>query len=411
MDLFKQYRGLRRELYILFIGRIMTNMGAMIWPVFTLILSQKMGFSAGTIAIYMLVYTLVALPMSMIGGKLADHFNKRNIIIICDLISVAGFLYCGFHELTVKAIVIFSVAGILQSAEGPSYDALVADFTLPEDRERAYSLSYFGNNLGLILSPTIGGLLFKSHLNLAFIINGCSILSSTVLIFFFIKDLHRETAPQSPAAASYENEIDDKISGVAYIKENRVLRLYALALLFNSVVYSMYTYLMPLDLGLAHGENGSVIFGSMTSLNGLVVVLFTGFITRYFVRIRDIDKMVVGEGLELLGYLIFIVFLRNIPLCYVAMTVFTLGEIFNTLGTSPFLSKRIPASHRGRIIATTSVIASLGSSLLANVVGRSHDIWGMAAAWGIVVALGLAKIGTVTAMKRYDKADYPKFYE
>ncbi len=34
--MFGQYRGMRRELYILFWGKAATNMGAMIWPRFFL---------------------------------------------------------------------------------------------------------------------------------------------------------------------------------------------------------------------------------------------------------------------------------------------------------------------------------------------------------------------------------------
>ena len=46
MKLLNQYRGLRREIYILAFGRTVTNLGSMIWPVMTLLLSQKLGFSA-----------------------------------------------------------------------------------------------------------------------------------------------------------------------------------------------------------------------------------------------------------------------------------------------------------------------------------------------------------------------------
>ncbi len=77
LDILSEYKGLRRELYILFIGRMMTNMGSMIWPMFTLILSKKLGLSAGTIATYMLIFSIVALPMNLIGGKLADKYSKR----------------------------------------------------------------------------------------------------------------------------------------------------------------------------------------------------------------------------------------------------------------------------------------------------------------------------------------------
>ena len=73
--------------------------------------------------------------------------------------------------------------------ENPSYDALVADLSSSNDRERAYSLIYLGLNLGLILAPTIGGMLFENYLNLAFVIDGLTTLSSTILIFLFIKDI------------------------------------------------------------------------------------------------------------------------------------------------------------------------------------------------------------------------------
>lgn len=46
--------------------------------------------------------------------------------------------------------------------EGPSYDALVADLSDSESREKAYSLQYLGMNLGLVLSPTIAGFYLKT---------------------------------------------------------------------------------------------------------------------------------------------------------------------------------------------------------------------------------------------------------
>ncbi len=36
MHFFSQYRGLRRENYVLFFGRIVTNMGSMVWPMLTI---------------------------------------------------------------------------------------------------------------------------------------------------------------------------------------------------------------------------------------------------------------------------------------------------------------------------------------------------------------------------------------
>lgn len=403
--MFSQYKGLRKELYILFIGRIMTNMGAMIWPMFTLILNRKLGLNAMVIAACMVIFSLVNLPVSLIGGKLADKLNKKNIIVVCDLVSIASFIYCAIVPVTITSIAIFAVASLFQTIEWPSYDALVADFSTSKDRERAYSLSYLGTNLGLVLSPTLAGFLFENHLNLAFLINGISIALSTILIFFRIRDVHRET-DDSPASG-YEADLDSKVSALSYIGHSRVVLLFIIAAALSNGVYSMYSYLMPLDMGITYAERGSVLFGSMSSTNCIVVVTCTALITRLFRKIMESGKMLIGEGLILAGYLLFLLFIRQPIMCFVAITVFTFGEIFNTLSSSPFLTRRIPASHRGRIIAVMNVVCGLSSSAIQLAVGWIYDKAGSPTAWTTVIGIGIAEILIVAIMAAFDRKDYP----
>ena len=409
MNLLSEYRGLRRELYILFIGRMMTNMGSMIWPMFTLILSKKLGLSAGTIATYMLIFSLVALPMNLIGGKLADKYSKKNIIVICDLISIGSYIYCSLVEINFNSILIFAVASLFQTIEWPSYDALVADFTTGADRERAYSLSYLGSNLGLVLSPSIGGILFNDHLNLAFLINGISIAFSTLLIFFFIKDIHKETDDSS--AGIYEQDIASDASPFKFIFSHKVILIYIAACIFANTVYEMWDYLMPLDMGIVHGDRGAVLYGTMTSLNCIEVVLLTAVITKLFKKVRNTQKMIAAESLILFGYLIFMIFVKNIFMCYLSIFIFTIGEIFNTLASSPFLTRRIPASHRGRIMSIQGVFVSVGGALLRNLIGSIYDGRGSMVAWISVLIFGSIEIGLLILMKHLDRKEYKELYK
>lgn len=64
-------------MYVFFFARIVTNMGGFIWPLLTLILSRKMGYSASAIAIISGVVGLIFIPAQIIGGKLADKFNRK----------------------------------------------------------------------------------------------------------------------------------------------------------------------------------------------------------------------------------------------------------------------------------------------------------------------------------------------
>ena len=407
--MFSQYRGLGKELYILFIGRIMTNMGAMIWPMFTLILNQKLGMNATTIAACVIIFGMVNLPVSLIGGKLADKLNKKNIIVVCDLVSIASFIYCAIVPVTIASIAIFALASLFQTIEWPSYDALVADFSTSKDRERAYSLSYLGTNLGLVLSPTIAGILFNNHLNLAFLINGISIALSTALIFFKIKDVHRET--DESEASGYEAELDSKVSAFSLIGRNRVILLFILASALANGVYAMYGYLMPLDMGNTYAEQGSVLFGSMSSVNCIVVVTCTALITKVFRKIRECGKMLIGEGLIITGYLLLLLFIRQPWMCFVAITIFTFGEIFNTLSSSPFLTRRIPASHRGRILSVMNVVCGISSSGIQLLIGSLYNRSGSSAAWTTIIAIGLAEMLIISIMAGFDRKDYPDLYK
>lgn len=64
--MFGQYRGMRRELYILFWGKAATNMGAMIWPMLTLILSNKLGMNAQEIAKITIAMGVVQFPANLL---------------------------------------------------------------------------------------------------------------------------------------------------------------------------------------------------------------------------------------------------------------------------------------------------------------------------------------------------------
>lgn len=409
LGIFNEYKGLRRELYILFIGRVMTSLGTMIWPMFTLILSEKLGMSAESIAVYMLIYSIVSVPVNLLGGKLADRFNKRNIIIVCDCISILAYLYCAFVPLTTGSIVVFLVAALFQSVEWPCYDALVADFTASADRERAYSLSYLGMNLGLLLAPTIGGLLLKRYLNIAFLINGLAIALSTGLIFCFVKDVHREK-DDSPEA-EYEGEVNGKVSAISLVFKNPVVLLFIIASLMEMAVYEIWCYLMPLDMANVYGETGAVLFGTMNSVNCVVVVVFTAIVTRLFLRVSDTNKMFIGESLMVLSYVIFMFFVKSPYLCYAAIVVFTFGEIFNALSMTPFLTRRIPASHRGRIMSYVSVLNSLAGGSFKVIVGKIYDGNGSLPAWTLVSAVGAFQLIVLLMMKKKDRKLYPALYK
>lgn len=407
MTLFNQYRGLRREIYILFFGRMVTSLGSMVWPVMTMILSQKLGLSAAEISYYFVGSSIIMLPADIIGGRLADRFNKKWIILFCDSVSIICFLLNAAIPLGMGSILFFLLGGIFQSIEYPAYDALFADLSTTKDRERAYSLDYLGNNLGLVLAPTIAGLLFKNYLWLCFLISGISIAFSTLLIGFLVKDI--TPVEDNSEEATYQ-EKKDGASIFTILKENPMLILYLLCGTLYSGVYGQYNFIMPLDMGAVHGDAGAVIYGTVSSLNCITVVIFTPLITKLFAKMRDTGKMLAGRMLIFAGYMVFLLLLGHIPGYYLAMLIFTWGEIFNVLSEGPYVSSRIPASHRGRINGLMSVAYTAVTSGIDLAVGQLYDRAGSGWTWMLILAVTLLSAALTVILRKLDKKAYPKLY-
>ena len=407
MKLLNQYRGLRREIYILFFGRIVTNLGSMIWPVMTMILNRKLGFSAAEISYFFVGSGLIMLPATLIGGKLADRFNKKWMIVACDSVSILCFFSSAAIPLGIGTILLFVVAGVFQSIEYPAYDALFADLSTTKDRERAYSLMYLGGNLGLVLSPTIAGLLFKDYLWLSFLISGVSIACSTALIAFLIQDI--SPVEDTGEEAAYQ-EKKEGASAFAVLRENPLLILYLLCGTLYSAAYGQYSFIMPLDMATVHGDAGAVIFGTASSLNCITVVVFTPIITRVFAKMRETGKMVTGRLLVFGGYLLFLLLLGFIPGYYLAMLVFTWGEIFSTVAEGPYVSTRIPASHRGRINGLMSVVYGFVTGVVDVTVGQLYDRAGSTVTWALILGVILVSAAAAMLLKALDKKAYPKLY-
>ena len=407
MNILNQYRGLRREIYILFFGRIVTNLGSMIWPVMTMILNQKLGLSAAEISYFFVGSGIIMLPANLIGGKLADRFNKKWMIVCCDSVSIVCFLISAAIPLGMGTILLFVCAGVFQSIEYPAYDALFADLSATKDRERAYSLMYLGGNLGLVLSPTIAGLLFKNYLWLSFLISGVSIALSTVLNAVLIRDI---TPVEDTGEEAAYQEKKDGSSVFAILKENPLLLLYLLCGTLYAGAYGQYSFIMPLDMAAVHGDDGAVLFGTVSSLNCITVVIFTPLITRIFAKMRDTGKMLTGRLLVFGGYLVFLLLLGFVPGYYLAMLVFTWGEIFSTVAEGPYVSTRVPASHRGRINGLMSVAYMLVTGVIDLSVGQLYDRSGSVWAWALILAVTMGSAAAAVVLKNLDRKVYPKLY-
>lgn len=412
--LITQYGGLKKEIYILFIGKLVTAMGSFVWPMLTFFLTTKLGLDDGTSALLIATASVLSFPAALLGGKLADRFNRKNIIILFDCLTVSLYFLAAILPLSIGTAVILFLAGLFQTIETPAYDALNADYSTSNQREKAYSLSYLGFNLGYIVGASVAGMLFKNFLRLAFCINGLSVITSTILIFFFV---HKKNAvTEDPNAmqesySEYELPVDDKLSVLSVLKQRPVLIWMLLVGCIASLPSSLVGILLPLQLKESLGEAGATLYGYLNSVNGFVVIVFTPILTVLLRRITEIPKTIIGLLLFIGGVALFSLGTAAAVL-FVGMFVFTLGEVVTVLGSNPYASRRIPASHRGRVGGLSSVIHSIFSSLSQYLISfmliASGSNYGLL--WTVFILCGLVACVLYGFLYGPDKRTFPKLY-
>ena len=306
--------------------------------------------------------------------------------------------------LSYVSLIVFALGTLLQSMEWSSYTALIADLTPSDQREQAYSLNYLGTNLGMILSPTLAGILFQNHLPVMFVLQGTAIGISTLLIWLFLDE-----------SQTYENDnvyeqARESVSLWQVFKENRLVIFFVVLLALYFAVYNQYQYLLTLDMGSIHGEHGALIFGTVSSINCFTVVVCTPILTKLFSKWMDIRKVALGSMTVTAGYLMYLITRSFVPGYYLVMIVFTWGEILQSISMDSYVTRRVPSSHTGRIVALESVTQSIFMGVFQVAVGWIYDLSGAVPTWAVVIGTGVITTVLLAVLAGMDRKTYPQLY-
>ena len=404
--LLNPYRGLPKEIYVIFASRIINAMGCFVMPLLTLILTEKIGLSKEMSGVYISASGLIFMPAAMIGGKLTDIIGRKKVIIIFNFLSAALYIVCGFMNPSINMIYVLMLASMSMVIAGPAHDALIADLTTPENRDGAYALSYMGWNIGFAIGPIIGGLLYENYLPLVFIGDAVTALISLGLIFIFIKEtIHLTKQEVIEEGRNLETREEGTILSV--LLKRPILIYFALCTFGYNFVYSQWSFMMPIHSKQNFLSLGAKYYGLMAGFNGLVVMLFTPLITKMSENTKHIRKMIYGGLLYAFGFGMLGI-LNTLPFFFVSVFIFTLGEIILSISITPFIANHTPMSHRGRMNAVLPIIFGMGYTLGPITMGKALGYISIELAWLLLGMVAIISSIFMYGLERYDEKENKK---
>ena len=415
--MFRLYRGLPRSVYVLFIATVVNGAGIFVFPFLTLFLTKKLGMDARQAGNYLFFTSIAYLPGSILGGKLADRYGRKVVAVTAQLVAASVYIPCGLlvalgigvdskvpglmfsAAVLIPALILMNV--IFDGFADPARMAIHTDLTTPENRQAAFSLNYIGHNLGFAVGPLIAGFLFNVAPEWLFWGNAIAVAIATLLVLFFVP----ETKPSAEALrASLATDSTEKAHEGGIISAIKT-RPYLIAFVFISawygLVYAQHRFTLPLQTEKLFGLKGAALYGSLMTMNALIVLIFTAPTIALLKGLRPIVNVAISGFLFAVGFGM-LAFSGIAALFYLSTFIWTLGEIVNATNQDVYVANHTPMSHRGRFSAILPFLGGFGWSIATPVGGNIIYFAGIPALW---IAMFVVSCAASLALLLLDRAE------
>ncbi|GAU77603.1 MFS transporter [Fusibacter sp. 3D3] len=384
---FNEYKGLPREVYVLFIANVINRFGDFVSPLLALYLTQKLSMSVTESSIVVTLALVSRMPGSLMGGKLADHYGRRKIYLIMQTIAGLTLFPCAFISTPHVIIILLITSTFFNGAVRPALDALAIDLMPVEKRKLGLSLMYLGINIGVAVGPALAGLLFKINLPLFFMIDVLTSLIAVMLVFTFISEHYIKTMISSHVDPE-TLWVKSNATTASILKSNKRLATFILITSAFSLIYVQVKFSLPLLFAYAFNDNGSALLGTIFSINAFTVILSTSFITLKTKNNATSVNIILGGIFYAVGFGLYAIISGY--LFYVLATItWTFGEILMATNIKTYIADHTPTDFRGRINALYLILKEGMNALGVLLSGWLIPIIGPIQIWWFVLGASL----------------------
>ncbi|PKM95233.1 MAG: MFS transporter [Firmicutes bacterium HGW-Firmicutes-1] len=405
MNFFKNYSGLPKTVYVLFIAQVINRFGDFVMPFLTLFLTRHLGMSNKSAGAAVMLTILASIPGAFAGGKIADHYGrKKTHMIFQGLAGVAIFL-CTFTRSPWVIILLLAISAFFNGGVRPIMTAIMTDVLEPDQRKLGFSLTYLGINIGVALGPLVAGFLFNEYLYMIFIGDAITTVIAVTLVGFYIKEtLPSHLATESDLDRVIENAPLEEVESGTIISVLARRPQVVLFLVFNTFYSATYTQLLfslPIMMNHVFGDSGPTFFGTLMTINAITVLAFTMIIAHFTHKWRPITGVVLGGIAYFIGFGM-ISFSRILPLFWISTFIWTIGEILVVTNFGVYISNNTPQNFRARISAVTSLSWAIGSMLGTYCIGIYMDATSVEAVWPFVSVIVMIGVLGMMGIRWYD---------
>jgi MFS family permease len=349
-----------RRFFYLWLGQLISIAGTQmqIWALFWHIrtLTDK-PIALGGVGLARILPIII---FSLVGGAIADTFNRRKILFITQscaaLLALALGLLTQFGETTIWLIyAITALQAIAVAFDGPSRQALVPNLVPAKDLPNAFSMTSIAWQTGSILGPALTGFVIAfGGQEAVYYINAVSYLAA-IIALILIGDVP-QTKTGRIAGVSWAS-IQEGIRFIA----NKPIILSTMWLDFVATFFASANTLMPIIArDILHV--GVVAYGWLSAAPSVGAVLAALFLSQLH-EIRRQGPLFLGSVVVFGAATVVFGLSRSLVLAWCALAVTGAADSVSTIIRNTIRQLQTPDRIRGRMTSVNQIFFQGGPQL------------------------------------------------
>lgn len=308
-----------------------------------------------------------ALPLALVGGRLADRFDRRRLLILMQILAAAAtavlaVLAATGHATVAAVLIVAFVVGIQFALSIPATFALLPSLVEPEQLGPAIGMNSVTYNIARIIGPLIStAAITLVGFAFAFGLNSLTFLA-LIVVLLLIRPRPIEGAKSRERESSSSSQEGSIKEGVDYVRRAPRIRLMLLGVLVGAAAFDPIFTLAPVFAAHVYGRppaDGGLLmaaFGAGAILAGLSSSRFLKGTTG--LRYLTPSMLLFAAGLVL--FVLSPVFWMACASLFVA----GVGSLLAMIAWTTGIQHEVSEQFRGRVMAMWT-LAFLGTRTFA----------------------------------------------
>lgn len=399
---FDPYLTLDPAIWMIAVARFVIAGGTFVLPVYALILTQKLFLSPADSGMMVFIVSFGGMLGSVLGGYLADKFNRLALMAISEAFSAVSMIVAGLFAYDASSIVFIALSSLALGVMRPSMRAALLSLcsSNSESKRYALSLSYLAFNVGHAVGPLIAGFLLIDYYQWLYWGDAATTLIAACLLASLIK---KTTGKKSrPAKDTPIKSQEDTTQGDSHNPDKTQISLFLVVNVCVSFCYAQITFTLPLQIAETFSDDGARYYGLILMINALAVLGFTTVLTSLTANTHPIKNIMIAISGYGFGYAM-IGFLPTLLMMGLTILIITASEILEVTNGDAYLSELVPESQLGRYLSLSVIANNTGISLCPLIMGLTIEIIGLPLAWNLVGIVTVFALICLWFMLKHDE--------